>query len=154
MKKLHKAPDFCLPDQEGREHCLKEYQGRWVVLYFYPRDMTPGCSMEAAHFSWAKGDFEKKNAVILGVSPDSVESHARFCRVKDLSVNLLSDPEKKVITAYGAWGIKKMYGKETEGVIRSTVLINPEGEIAHTWKNVRVKGHVEAVKLMLEELVS
>jgi peroxiredoxin Q/BCP len=154
MDRLKIAPDFCLPDQEGSERCLKEYRGRWVILYFYPRDMTPGCSMEAAHFSWAKDDFEKKGAVILGVSPDSVESHERFCRVKDLSVTLLSDPEKRVIAAYGAWGIKKMYGKETEGVIRSTFLINPEGEIAHSWRNVRVKGHVEAVRLMLEELVS
>ncbi|HHH84922.1 MAG TPA: peroxiredoxin [Firmicutes bacterium] len=154
MDKPEKAPGFCLPDQRGERRCLKDFRGNWVILYFYPRDMTPGCSMEAAHFSWAKEDFEQKGAVILGVSPDTVESHERFCRVKDLSVTLLSDPDMRVIKAFGAWGIKKMYGKETEGVIRSTFLINPEGKIAHEWKNIRVKGHVEAVKLMLEELVS
>ena len=153
MKDLKKAPAFCLQDQKGKEHCLRDHRGQWVVLYFYPKDLTPGCSLEAVHFSWAKEELEQKNVMIFGVSPDSVKSHETFCKVKELTITLLSDPDKTIIKEYGAWGIKKMYGKETEGVIRSTFLINPEGEIAHSWRNVRVKGHVEAVKLMLEELV-
>ena len=154
MKDLKKAPAFCLRDQKGKEHCLHDYKGQWVVVYFYPKDMTPGCSMEAVHFSWAKEKLKQKNVMVLGISPDSVESHEKFCQMKDLSITLLSDPEHTAIKAYGAWGTKMMFGKTVVGVIRSTFLINPEGEIAHEWKNVRVKGHVEAVKLMVEELVS
>ena len=154
MKDLKKAPAFCLRDQKGKEHCLHDYKGQWVVVYFYPKDMTPGCSMEAVHFSWAKEKLKQKNVMVLGISPDSVESHEKFCQMKDLSITLLSDPEHTAIKAYGAWGTKKMFGKTFEGVIRSTFLINPEGEIAHEWKHVRVKGHVEAVKLMVDELVS
>jgi peroxiredoxin Q/BCP len=146
------APLFCLPDDEGKETCLKELQGKWVILYFYPKDNTPGCTKEAEDFSRLLPEFEKENATVLGVSPDSVESHRKFKEKKGLKVKLLSDQEKKVISAYGAWQKKKMYGREFMGVVRSTYLIDPKGKIAHAWKRVRVKGHAEAVLKKLKEL--
>jgi peroxiredoxin Q/BCP len=147
-----KAPDFCLPNQDEVEICLRDLKGKWVVLYFYPKDLTPGCTTEACDFTEAMPEFEKLDAVILGVSPDSPEKHRKFIEKKGLGITLLSDENKEVLKAYGAWGPKKMYGREFEGVIRSTFLIDPEGNIAAVWPKVRVKGHVEAVKKKLEEL--
>ncbi len=147
-----KAPDFCLPNQDGNEVCLKDLRGKWVVLYFYPKDNTPGCTTEAVDFTQALKDFEELDAVVLGVSPDSCESHRRFIEKKNLKITLLCDQDKEVLKKYGAWGIKKMYGKEYEGVIRTTVLIDPEGNVAYIWPKVRVKGHVEQVKKKLKEL--
>jgi len=146
------APAFCLPNQDEVEICLRDLKGKWVVLYFYPKDMTPGCTTEACDFTEALPDFEKLEAVVLGVSPDSPEKHRRFIEKKDLKITLLSDESKEVLKAYGAWGLKKMYGREFEGVIRSTFLIDPDGKVAAVWPKVRVKGHVEAVRQRLEEL--
>ncbi|WP_201352439.1 thioredoxin-dependent thiol peroxidase [Hydrogenimonas urashimensis] len=147
-----KAPEFCLLNQDNVEICLRDLKGKWVVLYFYPKDLTPGCTTEACEFTEAMPDFEALDAVILGVSPDSPEKHQKFIEKKGLKITLLSEESKDVLKAYGAWGLKKLYGKEYEGVIRSTFLIDPEGRIAAVWPKVRVKGHVEAVKAKLEEL--
>ncbi len=148
-----KAPDFCLPNQDGTEICLHDLAGKWVVLYFYPKDNTPGCTTEALDFTAHLEEFEKLGAAVLGVSPDSCESHQKFIQKKDLKVTLLCDPQKEVLKKYGAWGIKKMYGKEYEGVIRTTYLIDPSGNVAAVWPKVRVKGHVEKVLQRLKELV-
>ncbi len=148
------APDFCLPDQDGQEVCLSEYRGKWVVLYFYPKDNTRGCTQEAKDFTDLIGDFEKLGAVVLGVSPDSVRSHKRFQERHGLKVRLLSDPEKEVIRKYGAWGKKKMAGREYFGVIRSTFLIDPQGRVRKVWPKVRVKGHAEEVLNVLKSLIS
>ncbi len=146
------APDFSLIDQDGNEVSLQDFRGKWVVLYFYPRDNTQGCTIEAVDFSSSREDFETMNAVILGVSPDSVKSHRGFVEKKDLTITLLADPERKVIKQYGAWQKKKMYGRESYGVARSTVLIGPGGKIAFHWPMVKAKGHAEAVKAKLAEL--
>ncbi len=148
------APDFCLPDQDGREICLNEFRGRWVVLYFYPKDNTRGCTQEAKDFSELIGEFEKLGAVILGVSPDSVRSHKRFQERHGLKVRLLSDPDKKVIRMYGAWGRKKMAGREYFGVIRSTLLIDPQGRVRRIWPKVKVKGHAEEVLNTLRSIIT
>jgi len=147
-----KAPEFCLPNQDETEICLRDLSGKWVVLYFYPKDNTPGCTTEACDFTNEVEEFEDLDAVILGVSPDSAKKHRNFIEKKDLKITLLSDEDKKVLRDYNAWGLKKMYGREYEGVIRSTFIINPEGEIVAEWKNVKVKGHVEKVKEKLKEL--
>ncbi|MBD3331957.1 thioredoxin-dependent thiol peroxidase [candidate division GN15 bacterium] len=147
-----KAPAFTLSNQDGDKVKLSDLAGQWVVLYFYPKDNTPGCTTEACDFTDSLKDFEKLNATVLGVSPDSVESHQKFIDKQNLKITLLSDPDKKVLEKYGAWGTKKMYGKETRGVIRSTFLIDPKGKIAHRWSNVRAKGHVAKVHEKLAEL--
>jgi peroxiredoxin Q/BCP len=147
-----KAPGFCLPDQDDKETCLADYKGKWVVLYFYPKDDTPGCTVEAIDFTSVKRDLEAKNTAIFGVSRDSVKSHQNFIAKQELTITLLSDPDHKIIEAYGAWQLKKMYGKESYGIVRSTFLIDPEGKIAFAWPNVKAKGHVEKVVRKLEEL--
>ena len=147
-----KAPEFCLPNQDETEICLRDLAGKWVVLYFYPKDNTPGCTTEACDFSNELEEFEDLDAVILGVSPDSPKKHRNFIEKKGLKITLLSDEDKEVLKAYGAWGLKKMYGKEYEGVIRSTFIIDPNGEIVAEWRKVRVKGHVEEVKNKLKQL--
>ncbi len=147
-----KAPEFCLPNQDEVEICLKDLKGKWVVLYFYPKDNTPGCTTEAKEFTEALKEFEELDAVVLGVSPQDCESHRKFIQKHSLEVTLLCDTDHEVLKAYGAWGKKKLYGKEYEGVIRSTVLIDPDGKIAYIWPKVRVKGHVAKVKETLEKL--
>ena len=147
-----KAPEFCLPNQDEVEICLKDLKGKWVVLYFYPKDNTPGCTTEAKEFTEALKEFEELDAVVLGVSPQDCASHRKFIEKHSLGVTLLCDTDHQVLKAYGAWGKKKLYGKEYEGVIRTTVLIDPEGNIAAIWPKVRVKGHVEKVKEKLQEL--
>lgn len=149
-----KAPPFCLKDSTSRERCLDEFSGKWVVLYFYPKDNTSGCTLEALEFSALEEDFKNLGAVVIGISPDTCESHARFIGKHNLTVLLLSDPEKKVLEPYGAWRIKKMYGKESLGVARSTVLVSPRGEVAKTWKSVRVAGHAAKVLEVLREVAS
>ena len=148
------APDFCLPNHDDEEVCLHDLEGRWVVLYFYPKDNTSGCTMEAMDFTASKEDFETKGATIIGVSPDSVKSHVRFREKHDLTLTLLSDEEKETLNKYGAWQMKKMYGREFMGVVRSTYLIDPKGKIVHIWPKVKVKGHVEDVMAKLEEAQS
>ena len=139
LKKGQKAPDFTLRDPGGNDVSLSDFEGSWVVLYFYPRDNTPGCTKEAIDFSSLLPEFEGLGAKVIGISPDSEKSHERFVEKHKLKVLLLSDPSKKVLKEYGAWGKKKNYGREYEGVIRTTFLINPKGEIVDLWKNVRVR---------------
>ncbi|MCF8067065.1 MAG: peroxiredoxin [Desulfobacterales bacterium] len=134
-----KTPIFTLPDQNNNNVALKDFNGKWIVLYFYPKDNTPGCTNEAIDFTSLTKQFNKLNAVIIGVSPDSSESHRKFIEKYELKILLLSDIKKAVLKKYGAWGIKKNYGKEYEGVIRSTFLISPSGNIAEKWTNVRVR---------------
>jgi len=148
------APDFCLPDKDNREVCLKEFKGKHVILYFYPKDNTPGCTTEAIGFTNILPEFQKLDARVIGISPDSPESHTKFAEKKSLKVTLLSDEDLKVLKVYGAWGKKKFRGKEYIGVIRSTFLIDPKGKIAHIWPKVSVKGHPEEVKEFLTELVT
>jgi len=147
------APAFCLPNQDQEEVCLRDLQGSWIVLYFYPKDNTPGCTTEACEFTVAMPDFSGLGATILGVSPDSPKKHRNFIEKKELGITLLSDEEKEVCTAYGVWQLKKNYGREYVGVVRSTFIVDPDGQIAAVWKKVRVKGHVEAVREKLAELV-
>ncbi|MHA2392352.1 MAG: thioredoxin-dependent thiol peroxidase [Promethearchaeota archaeon] len=146
------APDFCLPDKDNKKQCLKDFHGKYVILYFYPKDNSPGCTTEAIGFTGILPELEKLDAVVIGVSPDSPESHAKFIEKKNLTVTLLSDVEKKVIKSYGKWSLKKFRGKEYMGVVRSTFLINPAGKIVHIWPKVSVKGHPEEVKEILTEL--
>ena len=146
------APAFSLPNQDNAEISLWDFRGSFVVLYFYPKDKTPGCTTEACDFRDSMESLRALNVVILGVSPDSVKSHQSFIEKESLNFTLLSDSEKKVLKSYGAWGVKKLYGKEYEGVIRSTFIIDPQGKIAFFWKNVKVKGHVQAVQEKLREL--
>ncbi len=148
-----KAPTFTLPNQEGKKVKLADQAGRWTVLYFYPKDDTPGCTKEACQFTEGIKDFGKLDADVWGVSPDDPEKHQKFIDKYKLKVNLLSDPEKTVMQKYGAFGTKKMYGKEVEGVIRSTFLIDPQGKIAHVWPTVRADGHAAKVKEKLAEFV-
>ena len=152
LKVGDRAPLFCLPNQDEEDVCLEDFKGKWVVLYFYPKDNTSGCTKEATGFTEKKKEFEALNAVILGVSPDSPKSHRNFIQKKELAITLLSDQEHKVLEAYGAWQLKKMYGSEYMGVIRSTFLIDPEGKIVHIWPKVKVTGHVEDVLSKLKEV--
>jgi peroxiredoxin Q/BCP len=149
------APDFCLSDQNGDRTCLEDFRGKWVVLYFYPKDNTAGCSLEAKEFSYLKNDFEIENAVILGVSKDNPESHKRFIEKKELTIKLLSDKQADVHKAYDVLHPKRMRGKEVTGTVRTTFLIDPEGKIIRIWDNVKAAGHAEKVlsgfKLLKED---
>lgn len=146
------APQFTLPNQDGEPVSLAELQGQWVVLYFYPKDDTPGCTTEACQFSEAIQEFAGLNAVVLGCSPDSPSRHRKFREKYGLHVMLLADPEHRVMEQYGAWGEKKMYGKPVQGVVRSTVLIDPQGRVAHHWPTVKADGHAAAVRDKLQQL--
>ena len=146
------APDFCLKDKDGKKVCLNDFKGKHVVVYFYPKDNTPGCTTEAIGFTGILPELQKLNAEVIGISPDSPESHAKFIEKKNLKVTLLSDLNKEVIKSFGKWGKKKFRGKEYMGVTRSTFLINPNGKIAHVWPKVSVKGHPEEVQSILSEL--
>jgi len=146
------VPDFCLPNQDEEEICLRDLKGKWIVLYFYPKDNTPGCTTEAQDFTAALKEFEKLNAIVLGVSPDSPKKHRNFIEKKDLKITLLSDEDKELCKTFGCWQLKKFMGKEYMGVVRSTYIIDPDGKIAAKWEKVKVKGHVDEVKKKLEEL--
>jgi peroxiredoxin Q/BCP len=147
-----KAPSLTLPDAAGKTRRLSEFAGQWVVVYFYPRDDTPGCTREACDFTAGLAGLSKLDAVVLGVSPDSPESHAKFAAKHRLGVTLLSDPTHATIEAWGAWGEKTLYGKKSVGVIRSTVLVDPKGKVAWRWPRVRVDGHADAVRAKIAEL--
>jgi peroxiredoxin Q/BCP len=149
-----KAPAFTLPDQEGTQVKLSGLLGSWVVLYFYPKDDTPGCTTEACEFTDGIRAFEKLEALVLGCSADSPESHRTFIAKHGLKVTLLSDPSHEVMARYGALGPKTMYGRTSLGVIRSTVLIDPQGKVAFHWPNVKAAGHAEKVREKLAELRS
>jgi thioredoxin-dependent peroxiredoxin len=148
------APDFSIPDQHESPVSLGDFSGQWVVLYFYPKDDTPGCTTEAKDFSELNQDFSALGAKILGVSPDSAKSHSKFIDKHKLTITLLSDPEHELAETYGIWQLKKFMGKEYMGVVRSTFLIDPEGNIAYTWTNVKVKGHTQQVLNKLQELAA
>ena len=147
------APKFRLPDKDNKEVSLKDFKGKYVILYFYPKDNTPACTTEAIGFTGILSALQKLDAVVIGISPDSPESHTKFIEKKNLKIILLSDVDKKVIAEYGKWGLKKFRGKEYMGVIRSTFLIDPDGKIAHIWPKVSVKGHPEDFKRILKELI-
>ncbi len=147
-----KAPEFCLVDKDNKKVCLTDFKGKYVVLYFYPKDNTPGCTTEAIGFTGILPELQELDALVIGISPDSPESHAKFAEKKNLKVTLLSDEENRVLKEYGAYGKKTFRGKESIGVIRSTFLIDPEGKIVHTWPKVSVNGHPEDVKRVLTEL--
>lgn len=147
-----KAPHFTLSDQDGRAVSLSGFAGTWVVLYFYPKDDTPGCTTEACEFTAGIAAFAGLDAVVLGCSADSAESHRKFIAKHGLEVRLLSDPDHAVMQAYGAWGEKSMYGRTSMGVIRSTVLVDPQGMVAFHWANVKAAGHADAVREKLNEL--
>jgi peroxiredoxin Q/BCP len=147
-----KAPAFTLPDQDGKQVSLQDLRGRWVVLYFYPKDDTPGCTVEACEFTAALPAFRGLDAVVYGCSADGASAHQKFIAKHKLGIGLLTDADKKVMKAYGAYGKKLMYGKEVEGVIRSTVLIAPDGVVAQHWPKVKAEGHAEAVRDALAAL--
>lgn len=149
LKEGERAPDFSLSgvDEKGeeREYGMKEFRGKRVVLYFYPKDNTPGCTLEACDFRDSMNRLVKDGVVVLGVSPDSVASHGRFQEKQGLNFPLLSDPDRSVAERYGAYGEKKMYGKTSMGIIRSTFIISAKGTIEKVWTKVKAKGHVEEV---------
>ncbi|HWP63844.1 MAG TPA: thioredoxin-dependent thiol peroxidase [Candidatus Binatia bacterium] len=139
------APDFNLPDATGTEHRLSDLRGRWVVLYFYPADDTPGCTTEACQFRDLHAEIEATGAVVLGVSPDDRASHARFRDKYGLPFALLADVDHRVAEAYGVWQLKTSYGRSQMGIVRSTFLIDPEGRIARVWPKVKADGHAAEV---------
>lgn len=143
------APDFTLPDQDGMTVKLSQFKGKKVVVYFYPKDDTPGCTKEACSLRDGWEELKKMDAVVLGVSPDSPESHKKFREKYNLPFTLLSDPEHKVMEAWGAWGEKTLYGKKSVGVLRSTVIINPDGTIQKMIKKVDTAAHFDQVKPFL-----
>lgn len=140
-----KAPDFNLEDQDGKKVKLSKFKGKNVVLYFYPKDQTPGCTTEACAFRDAKLKFDELRTVIVGISPDPVDSHSKFALKFGLPFTLLSDPDHKVAEKYGAWGEKVQYGKRTMGIIRSTFLIDKKGIVRKVFPKVKVDGHAEEV---------
>ena len=146
------APVFCLPGRDEREICSKDYLGRWLVLYFYPKDNTSGCTREALDFTATLPVLRELGAEVIGVSRDSTASHRKFAEKNGLEIKLASDVDHRVMEAYGAWALKKMYGRESYGTIRSTFLIDPQGKVAHIWKKVSVKGHAEAVVKRLQAM--
>jgi thioredoxin-dependent peroxiredoxin len=155
MSKLEvgkQAPAFTLPDENGAKVKLANLAGRWVVLYFYPKDDTPGCTVEACEFTSGLAGFDRLSAAVFGCSRDSPESHRKFIAKHRLKVKLLSDPDHAVMEKYGAWGEKSNYGKKFMGVIRSTVLIDPAGKLAYHWPTVKAAGHAEKVRDKLAEL--
>ncbi len=146
------APLFTLKDKDGNKVALKDFKGQPVVVYFYPKDDTPGCTTQACDIRDQWSALQEAGAVVLGISPDPAEAHQRFVDKYDLPHTLLSDPDRKVMEKYGAWGEKNMYGKKTVGVIRSTVLVGPSGRVAKHWKRVQAKKHAEQVLKALAEL--
>jgi peroxiredoxin Q/BCP len=147
-----KAPEFCLPNQDDIEICLRDLKGKWIVLYFYPKDSTPGCTTEACEFTEAAPDFSELDAIIIGVSADSTKRHRNFIEKQELGITLLSDEDTSMMQTYGVWQLKKNYGKEYMGIVRTTLIINPEGVVKALWENVRVKEHVAKVQAELERL--
>lgn len=147
-----KAPDFSLPDQDGKIHSLKDFRGKNVVLYFYPKDNTPGCTKEACNFKEELPDFKELNAEILGVSADSVNSHKKFADKYSLPFKLLSDESRKTINEYGVWMLKNLYGKKTFGIERSTFIIDKQGIVRKVFRKVKVDKHNQELKEALKEL--
>jgi peroxiredoxin Q/BCP len=140
-----KAPEIVLNNADGKKVKLSDFKGKQVVLYFYPRDNTPGCTLEGRDFSALLPQFKKKNAVVIGVSPDSEKSHCGFIKKHGLTVELLSDPEHAVLEKYGVWQEKSLYGKKHMGVVRTTFLIDANGIIKKIWNKVKVNNHAQEV---------
>ncbi len=140
-----KTIDFALYDQNNILHRLSNYQGKWVLLYFYPKDNTPGCTIEACEFRDNLNHLKDLGVVVFGISADTVESHKKFSQKHNLNFSLLSDPEKKIIKSYHAWGKKKFLGKEFEGILRISYLINPKGEIVKKYEKVNPKTHAKEI---------
>jgi peroxiredoxin Q/BCP len=146
------APGFALPNQDGRIVDLSDFSGRWVVLYFYPKDDTPGCSCQATEFTHLLGEYGKMEATVIGISPDSWENHRFFARKYGLRLTLLSDPKLDTLRSYGAWAALQCAGIDSSRVLRSTFLINPQGKIAFYWPEVIPQGHAERVREKLQML--
>lgn len=147
------APDFTLPSSQGGEFRLAAFRGRWVVLYFYPKDMTPGCTTEACEFRDFSAELEDMGAVVVGVSADPISSHQKFTEKHALNFPLLCDSEHAVARAYGAFGEKNFAGKKRMGILRTTYLIDPEGKVARVWEKVKAQGHAAQVVAALRELL-
>lgn len=147
-----KAPNFKLPDASGEIVSLDQYKNKWVVLYFYPKDSTSGCTTEAVDFTGSLPEFNSLNTAVIGISPDSCKSHQKFIVKHNLAVTLLSDEDKTVLQKYDVWQKKQMYGKEYSGVVRTTFLIGSDGKIKYIWNNVKVKEHVQDVLRKVKEL--
>lgn len=139
------APEFELLDNEGNLHKLSDYRGQTIVVYFYPKDDTPGCTKEACSFRDAYADYKQAGVEIIGISPDSEKSHSRFIQKYELPFTLLSDPDHKVCEAFGVWGLKKYMGREYEGVFRTTFIIGPDGIIKRVFENVKPADHSQEV---------
>lgn len=149
LSKGLKAPEFELKDSKGEIHRLSDYEGQTIVVYFYPKDDTPGCTKEACSFRDSYADFREAGVEVIGISPDTVKSHTKFANKYDLPFTLLSDPDHQVCEAFGVWGLKKSFGREYEGVYRTTFIIGPEGEIKRVFENVKPSDHSQEV---LEEV--
>ena len=147
-----KSPEFTLTDENGDKHSLKNYRGKPVVLYFYPRDDTPGCTKEACNFRDDYSAYQDADVTILGVSPDTEASHLKFKQKFELPFTLLADPDHKVSESYGAWGLKKMFGREYDGIIRTTFVLDSQGNIAKVFNNVRPAQHSKQVLSSLENI--
>jgi thioredoxin-dependent peroxiredoxin len=147
------APTFTAPDRDGKDISLEDFQGRWLVLYFYPKDNTPGCTTQAIEFTAKLPEFTALDAQVVGISPDSIASHGKFIDKQKLGIMLLSDPEHQIAESYSVWQLKKFMGKEYMGIVRSTFLIDPSGKIVKIWSSVKVKNHVDAVLQELRLLV-
>ena len=147
-----KAPDFSLPDQNGDIHTLSQYKGQKVILYFYPRDNTAGCTKQACGFTQLRPQFEEKGAVVIGISKDTVASHKRFEEKQNLNITILADPELTAIQAYDVWKEKKLYGKVSMGVVRTTYLIDEEGVIINAMDKVKAADNPQQMLDILEEM--
>lgn len=145
LKEGQKAPSFSLLNQDGKKVALSDFAGKCVVIYFYPKDATPGCTTEACDFRDSEARIKKSKAVVLGISKDSVASHVKFIQNQNLNFDLLSDAEGVVCEKYGVWQEKKNYGKTYMGIVRSTFVIGPDGKIVKAWYGVKVAGHVDEV---------
>ncbi len=144
------APEFTGGDRDGKNTTLQDFRNRWLVLYFYPKDNTPGCTTEAIEFTQKLPQFLALDTQVIGISPDSIATHGKFIDKHQLAITLLSDPDLQIAKAYGVWQLKKFMGKEYMGIVRSTFLIDPNGKIAQIWSNVRVKNHVDTVLAAVE----
>lgn len=149
---MQRAPDFSLEDQNGKTHTLQEYAGTWLVIYFYPKDDTPGCTTEACNFRDGRDVLQKMGAEVIGISKDSVKSHAKFAAKHGLDFTLLADPEHTTIEAFGSWAPKKFMGREFIGIRRDTYLINPTGGIVKKYEGVDPKTHIGDIIKDLKEL--
>ena len=145
LKEGQLAPDFSLPDQNGKEHKLSDYKNRWVLIYFYPKDDTPGCTKEACSIRDNFPKFKKLKVAVLGISVDSVKSHAKFVKKYNLPFTLLADEDKNIVKKYGVWQKKQFMGKEYMGTLRTSFLIDPSGKIAKIYENVKPEIHAEEV---------